>query len=173
MIKLEIDEKFEELSNLYDLFENITRIDYVPLEYREEIKKALIKAYKDGNQEFEKIHEKLKRLEKIENLRTTPNALETCLANYMNKCIELEKENQELKMIIDKHTNTIGHNGLQMSYLQEELDSLHQAYNELNQTNEELIKINNQLGKEKEELCNEITLLKNKIKQLKNKKEGK
>ena len=73
MIKLEIDEKFEELSNLYDLFENITRIDYVPLEYREEIKKSLIKAYKDGNQEFEKIHEKLKRLE------------------------QLEKENQELK----------------------------------------------------------------------------
>ena len=66
MLKLEIDEKFEELSYLYDLFENITRIDYVPLEYRNEIKQLLIKAYKDGNQEFEKIHEKLKRLEKLE-----------------------------------------------------------------------------------------------------------
>ena len=61
MTKLEIDEKFEELSYLYDLFENITRIDYVPLEYRNEIKQLLIKSYKDGKQEFEKLHEKLKR----------------------------------------------------------------------------------------------------------------
>ena len=66
MLKLEIDEKFKELSTLYDLFEYITRIDYVPLEFREDIKKELIKAYKDGNQEFEKIHEKLKRLEVVE-----------------------------------------------------------------------------------------------------------
>ena len=86
MIKLEIDEKFEELSNLYDLFENITRIDYVPLEYREDIKKELIKAYKDGNQEFEKIHEKLKRLE------------------------ELEKENNELKEKAQKYDELCKHN---------------------------------------------------------------
>lgn len=51
-------------------------------------------AYKE---ECDIIEKKLKRLDEIENLRTTPNALETCLANYMNKCIDLEKENQELK----------------------------------------------------------------------------
>ena len=83
MNKLEIDEKFEELSYLYDLFENITRIDYVPLEYREDIKKELIKAYKDGNQEFEKIHNKLKRLEVI------------------------EKENQELLIALENKNNEI------------------------------------------------------------------
>ena len=117
MIKLEIDEKFEELSNLYDLFENITRIDYVPLEYREEIKKSLIKAYKDGNQEFEKIHEKLKRLEEINKVWHDNEPMESVDINGKHlqdlydyneelfnknleldkKVIELEKENQQLK----------------------------------------------------------------------------
>lgn len=43
------------------------------------------------------IKQDLEMLKHIKNLRTTPNALETSLAKYMNKCIELEKENQELK----------------------------------------------------------------------------
>ena len=46
---------------------------------------------------LEAIKKDLERLELIENLRTTPNALETCLANYMNKCIELEKEYSNLQ----------------------------------------------------------------------------
>ena len=46
---------------------------------------------------LKEIKQDIESLEKIKNLRTTPNALETCLANYMNKCIELEKENQDLK----------------------------------------------------------------------------
>lgn len=49
------------------------------------------------NELLPEILKALERLDEIENLRTTPNALETCLANYMNKCIDLEKENQELK----------------------------------------------------------------------------
>ena len=49
-----------------------------------------------------KILQDLERLEEIENLRTTPKALETCLANYMNKCIDLEKENQKLKKALVK-----------------------------------------------------------------------
>ena len=49
------------------------------------------------NELLPEILKDLERLEEIENLRTTPKALETCLANYMNKCIDLEKENQELK----------------------------------------------------------------------------
>ena len=56
-------------------------------------------AYKE---ECDIIEKELKRLEQIENLRTTPNALETCLANYMNKCIDLEKENNNLKKALDK-----------------------------------------------------------------------
>ena len=48
--------------------------------------------------EVETIKQDLERLEKIENLRTTTNALEHCLAKYMNKCIELEKENTTLKI---------------------------------------------------------------------------
>ena len=104
MIKLEIDEKFEELSNLYDLFENITRIDYVPLEYREEIKKSLIKAYKDGNQEFEKIHEKLKRLEQLEKenqkLKKDYNLLDTTMESDDRIICELLKENEKLKKAI-------------------------------------------------------------------------
>lgn len=105
MLKLEIDEKFEELSNLYDLFENITRIDYVPLEYREEIKRLLIKAYKDGNQEFEKIYEKLKRLEQLEKenqeLKIEIQDLkdnETIVANYG---VDLWNENHKLKKAIE------------------------------------------------------------------------
>ena len=49
------------------------------------------------NELLPEILKDLERLEEIENLRTTPKALETCLANYMNKCIGLQKENQELK----------------------------------------------------------------------------
>ena len=102
MIKLEIDEKFEELSNLYDLFENITRIDYVPLEYREEIKQSLIKAYKDGNQEFEKIHEKLKRLEVVEKEN---QELLIALENKNNEIKQLKtliNDNKLIKVIKDK-----------------------------------------------------------------------
>ena len=99
MIKLEIDEKFEELLNLYDLFENITRIDYVPLEYREEIKQLLIKAYKDGNQEFEKIHEKLKRLEQFEKENQDLNdELESVHHTYN----ELNQTNEELNNLNEK-----------------------------------------------------------------------
>ena len=107
MLKLEIDEKFEELSYLYDLFENITRIDYVPLEFREEIKQSLIKAYKDGNQEFEKIHEKLKRLVQLQNdiklNETQIDDLTLEVANYKHALeekneiiMDLKEENKEL-----------------------------------------------------------------------------
>ena len=47
------------------------------------------------------IKQDLERLEKIENLRTTPNALEHCLADFMNKCMALEKENEKRKMAIE------------------------------------------------------------------------
>ena len=67
MFKLEIDERFTELYNLYDLFEYITRIDYVEPIVREEYKQSLIKAYREGNQEFEIVHNKLLRLEVLED----------------------------------------------------------------------------------------------------------
>lgn len=53
--------------------------------------------FDDINEALDTIYQAVKRLEKIENLRTTPNALETCLAKYMNKCIELEKEYSNLQ----------------------------------------------------------------------------
>lgn len=86
---------------LHDLFENITRIDYVPLEYREEIKKSLIKAYKDGNQEFEKIHKKLKRLEQLEKenetLKKHYNLLDSTIESDDRFIFELLQENKVLK----------------------------------------------------------------------------
>ena len=57
--------------------------------------------FDDINEALDIIKQDLERLEKIENLRTTPNALETCLANYMNKCIELEKEYSNLQTDYD------------------------------------------------------------------------
>lgn len=108
MLKLEIDEKFEELSNLYDLFENITRIDYVPLEYREEIKQLLIKAYKDGNQEFEKIHEKLKRLEHLEKENENLK-----LENFIKHLVlnrEIDKLKKAIEILKDKYDFDIYYN---------------------------------------------------------------
>lgn len=104
MLKLEIDEKFKELSYLYDLFENITRIDYVPMEYRKEIKQLLIKAYKDGNQEFEKIHEKLKRLEQLE--KENQELKEYSFLLELSKQHE-ESKNEKLKNAIEIAKNII------------------------------------------------------------------
>ena len=55
----------------------------------------------ERKKEIETIKQDLERLEKIENLRTTPNALEHCLADFMNKCMVLEKENEKLKKAIE------------------------------------------------------------------------
>ena len=61
----------------------------------------------ERKKELECIKQDLERLEKIENLRTTPNALESCLANFMNKCMALEKENEKLKKVIEENQEKI------------------------------------------------------------------
>lgn len=77
---LEIKEALERIANNFGEYEVGSR--YYDLEF---------------NKDIQTIKQGIERLEKIENLRTTPNALETILANYMNKFIDLEKENQKLK----------------------------------------------------------------------------
>lgn len=77
------------------------------------------------------IKQDLERLEELDKenqeLIVNKNLAQKIAIEFRHKIDKLDKENQELKLIIDKHTNTIGHNGLQMSYLQEEIDKLEKA----------------------------------------------
>lgn len=90
-----MSKSLEALENIAITFDEMGFIATTLSPYRN---KHFIEWFKN---EYDIIKKDLERLEEIENLRTTPNALETCLANYMNKCIELEKENQELKNIVE------------------------------------------------------------------------
>lgn len=47
--------------------------------------------------EYDIIKKELGCFEEIKNTRTTPNVLETILAKYMNKCISLEQECENLQ----------------------------------------------------------------------------
>ena len=84
------------------------------------------KSFKDLKEYFN-----LERLEQLDKenqeLIVNKNLAQKIAIEFRHKIDKLDKENQELKLIIDKHTNTIGHNGLQMSYLQEEIDKLEKA----------------------------------------------
>jgi len=51
----------EALQKLRGLVEYLTRIDYVPVELRNEVKELLIKSYEDSNGYFSQIEEALKR----------------------------------------------------------------------------------------------------------------
>ena len=101
------------------------------------------------------IKKDLERLETIENLRTTPNALETCLAKYMNKCIELEKENEKLKMYPPEFDGTL--------YFFEKYQKLEKE----NQDLKELQELNKQglwnLKQENQKLEKAIEILKDKF----------
>ena len=58
-----MSKELEALRRLRDLVENLTRIDYVPIDLRNEVKELLIKSYKDSNGYFSQIEEALKRNE--------------------------------------------------------------------------------------------------------------
>ena len=55
-----MSKELEALQKLRDLVENLTRIDYMPTELRNEVKELLIKSYEDSNGYFSRIEEALK-----------------------------------------------------------------------------------------------------------------
>ena len=58
-----MNKELEALQRLRDLVENLTRIDYVPTDLRNEVKELLINSYEDSNGYFSQIEEALKRNE--------------------------------------------------------------------------------------------------------------
>lgn len=58
-----MSKELEALQKLRDLVENLTRIDYVPADLRNEVKELLIKSYEDSNGYFSQIEKALKRNE--------------------------------------------------------------------------------------------------------------
>ena len=58
-----MNKELEALQKLRDLVENLTRIDYVPTELRNEVKELLINSYQESNGYFSQIEQALKRNE--------------------------------------------------------------------------------------------------------------
>ena len=58
-----MNKEFEALQKLRDLVENLTRIDYVPTDLRNEVKELLIYSYEASNGYFSQIEKALKRNE--------------------------------------------------------------------------------------------------------------
>ena len=58
-----MNKELEALQKLRDLVENLTRIDYMPTELRNEVKELLINSYQESNGYFSRIEEALKRNE--------------------------------------------------------------------------------------------------------------
>ena len=58
-----MSKELEALQKLRDLVENLTRIDYMPTELRNEVKELLINSYQESNGYFSRIEQALKRNE--------------------------------------------------------------------------------------------------------------
>ena len=58
-----MSKELEALQKLRDLVENLTRIDYVPTDLRNEVKELLINSYEDSNGYFSQIEKALNELE--------------------------------------------------------------------------------------------------------------
>ena len=65
-----MSKELEALQKLRDLVENLTRIDYVPTDLRDEVKALLINSYEDSNGYFSQIEKALTKLDKLERLLT-------------------------------------------------------------------------------------------------------
>ena len=61
--------ELEALQKLRDLVENLTRIDYVPTDLRNEVKELLINSYQESNGYFSQIEQALKRNEPIKPIK--------------------------------------------------------------------------------------------------------
>ena len=108
--------------------------------------------YDKFKEDFDLITQDLERLEKIENLRTTPNALESCLAKYMNKCINLETEYYNLQKDYDeKDLENIRLEGETQDLLIA-LENKNKEIKKLEKENQEL-KYEYKLIREKKEKC--------------------
>ena len=88
-----MSKELEVLHKLRDLVENLTRIDYVPTDLRNEVKELLINSYEDSNGYFSQIEKALKRNKpiKVINGRTINGV---CLDYYCPSCKQ-EIDNSE------------------------------------------------------------------------------
>lgn len=72
-----MSKELEALQKLRDLVENLTRIDYVPTDLRNEVKELLINSYEDSNGYFSLIEKALKRNEPMKVIFTRIGNIET------------------------------------------------------------------------------------------------
>ena len=64
-----MSKELEALQKLRDLVENLTRIDYVPTDLRDEVKALLINSYQESNGYFSQIEQALKRNEPMKPIK--------------------------------------------------------------------------------------------------------
>ena len=69
-----MSKELEALQKLRDLVENLTRIDYVPTDLRNEVKELLINSYEDSNGYFSQIEKALKRNEPMKINSVNPSS---------------------------------------------------------------------------------------------------
>lgn len=101
-----MSKELEALQKLRDLVENLTRIDYVPTDLRNEVKELIIKSYEDSDGLFSQIEEALNELEDakhnyraVEEMHNNSVAYGTRIQKELN---ELKKRNEPMKI---KHEN--------------------------------------------------------------------
>ena len=88
-----MSKELEALQKLRGLVENLTRIDYVPTELRNEVKELLINSYEDSNGHFSRIEEALNELE---DAKHNYEAMVEKFNNVVAYATKIQKELNEL-----------------------------------------------------------------------------
>ena len=98
-----MSKELEALQKLRDLVENLTRIDYMPTELRNEVKELLINSYANSNGYFSQIAEALNELEdakhNYEAMVEKFNNVVAYATKIQKELNELNKRNEPMKPI--------------------------------------------------------------------------
>ena len=89
-----MSKELEALQKLRDLVENLTRIDYVPTDLRNEVKELLINSYEDSNGYFSQIE---KALNELEDAKHNYKAVKEMYNNSVAYATKIQEELNELK----------------------------------------------------------------------------
>ena len=102
-----MSKELEALQKLRDLVENLTRIDYMPTDLRNEVKELLIESYENSNGYFSQIAEALNELEdakhNYEAMVEKFNNVVAYATKIQKELNELNKRNEPMKVLAEKH----------------------------------------------------------------------
>ena len=107
-----MSKELEALQKLRDLVENLTRIDYVPTDLRNEVKELLIESYENSNGYFSQIAEALNELEdakhNYEAMVEKFNNVVAYATKIQKELNELNKRNEPMRPNYDRVVRRIG-----------------------------------------------------------------